>query len=409
MSLINQPFNGQLGDILVEKLRGEYNRLTIVVAFARNSGVLRMKPELERFRANGGYVKLFVGVDMEGTTYEALVNLLPLCDTLHVVHSEDHATTFHSKVFVLENDDEIWVVVGSNNLTASGLWTNFESCQCQTLKFGTPECDAIYKPFSTLIAMYSDVDYECTFKIESIKDINDLDREGYVVREGQQRIRQNEERAKRVTPGGRRLFGTPRRAPLPRVPEDQLEQMAVPIGKETTVNAIYVIEENFNNERIWFETKKMTGGSRNILDLSKLGTLIQGSGVGSRYETDDARYVLGGVSFFDIKPNSTTGKYITINYSGIDYSPCQIEFTPNNGSWRIHINGKNAADGLAIHNVGGRYWLTNKVLIFEKIRTDYYALSALDAVAISTCRLVSHFVARNGTARGSKEFGLLNP
>jgi len=257
--------------------------------------------------------------------------------------------------------------------------------------------------------MYSDVSYECTYKIECIDDINNLNCEGYIVREGPQRIRQNEERARRVTHGRERLFGNPRRAPLPRVPLDELAEMAVPINNEMTVNAIYVIEENVNNERIWFETRRMTGGSRNILDLSMLGTLIQGSGVGSRYETDNTRYVLGGVSFFDIRPNSTTGKNITINYNGMDYSPCLIEFTPDNGSWRLHINGRDAAESSAIHNIEGRGWLTNKILIFEKIRTDYYALSALDADAISSCRLVSHFVARNGTARGSKEFGLLNP
>jgi hypothetical protein len=409
MSLINQPFDGQLGDMLIEKLREDYNRLTIVVAFARNSGVLRLKPELERFRANGGSVHLFVGVDMEGTTYEALLNLLPLCDTLHIVHSENPATTFHSKIFILENNNEIWSAIGSNNLTAGGLWTNFESFHSQTLEFGTPECDAVYRPFSALIAMYSDADYECTFRIENIEDINDLDREGYVVREGQHRIRQNEERARRITPGGRRLFGISQRAPLPRVPEDDSTEIVIPIGPETTVNALYMIDEHVNNERIWFETRRMTGGSRNILDLSMLGTLIQGSGAGSRYETDDARYVLGGVSFFDVRPGSTTSKSITINYNGIDYSPCQIEFTPNNGSWRIHINGRSTVDGSAIHNAAGRGWLTRKILIFEKICTDYYTLSALEADDISTCRLASHFVARNGTASGSKEFGLLNP
>jgi hypothetical protein len=312
-------------------------------------------------------------------------------------------------VFVFENDNKIWVAVGSNNLTASGLWTNFESCQCQTLTFGTPECDAVYGPFSALIAKYSDDDYECTRKVESIDDIDDLERKGYLVREGAQRIRQNDERARRVVPGGIRLFGKPRRAPLPRVPEHELAEMALPIGNEMTVNAIYAIEENTDNERVWFETRRMTGGSRNILDLSKLGTLIQGTGTGSRYETDDARYVLGSVAFFDVRPNSTTDKYITINYNGVDYSSCQIEFTPDNGSWRIHINGRESVNGSAIHSVGGKGWLVNKILIFEKIRTDYYALSALDSNRVADCRLASLFVARNGTARGSKEYGLLNP
>lgn len=159
MSLINQPFNGQLGEILITKLQENYSRLTILSAFARNSGVLRMKPALERFKARGGNIQIFVGVDIQGTTYEALQNLLPLCDALYVVHSEDSATTFHSKVYLLENDTDIWMAVGSNNLTGGGLWTNFESCQCKDCAVGTSEYDELHTPFATLLANYTNPDY----------------------------------------------------------------------------------------------------------------------------------------------------------------------------------------------------------------------------------------------------------
>jgi Predicted HKD family nuclease len=202
MSLVNQPFNGQLGDILIGKLQENYNRLTIVVAFAKNSGVLRLKPELERFRANGGVIHIFVGVDIQGTSYEALKNLLSLCDSLYVVHSEDSATTFHSKVFLLENDMKIWIAIGSNNLTGGGLWTNFESCQCQEFPIGTPECDEFRIPFSELIARYTNNDCEYSRKIENADDIYELERAGYLVHEVWQRFNQNEERTRRLQAGG---------------------------------------------------------------------------------------------------------------------------------------------------------------------------------------------------------------
>ena len=67
---------------------------------------------MNRFKERGGNIQIFVGVDMQGTTYEALQNLLPLCDALYVVHSEDSITTFHSKVYLLENDTNIWMAVG---------------------------------------------------------------------------------------------------------------------------------------------------------------------------------------------------------------------------------------------------------------------------------------------------------
>lgn len=47
MSIINQPFQGQLGEILRGELNAKYTSFTIFSAFAKNSGVLRLKESLE--------------------------------------------------------------------------------------------------------------------------------------------------------------------------------------------------------------------------------------------------------------------------------------------------------------------------------------------------------------------------
>ena len=130
MIMLNQPFHGQLGDLLCEKLRqplGHVASFTMFAAFAKNSGVLRLKPALEQFKASGGYISAFIGVDAHGTSYEAVLNLFELCHELYIVHSESSTTTFHSKIYELNNDGDTWIAVGSNNLTGGGLWTNFES------------------------------------------------------------------------------------------------------------------------------------------------------------------------------------------------------------------------------------------------------------------------------------------
>ncbi len=411
MSLINQPYNGQLGEILLTKLQENYNRLTILAAFARNSGVLRLKPALERFKARGGNIQIFVGVDIQGTTYEALQNLLPLCDTLYVVHSKDSATTFHSKVYLLESDTGIWIAVGSNNLTGGGLWTNFESCQSKDYAFGTPEYDELYTPFAALIANYTNPDYECSLRIENEGDIVELERAGYVIREVRQRIEQNEERARRALSGRDTLFGRQRRAGLPRIQGGELAARPagspVQVRRGETVRAAHVIEATNASERIWFETRRLTGGSRNILDLSKLGNIINGSGVNSRYETDNQNIILGSVAFFDIQPEDTTVvKDITVNYNGVDYSTCTIKFATDNGSWRIQLKGESAG-GVKIHSINGTGWLVNKILVFEKIRTDYYSFSVLEPEDLPTCRAASYVVAHNGLGHDSKEYGLL--
>ena len=78
MIMINQPFHGQLGELLCEKLTqplGHVASFTMFSAFAKNSGVLRLKPALEQFKTAGGHIIAFIGVDAHGTSYEAVLNL----------------------------------------------------------------------------------------------------------------------------------------------------------------------------------------------------------------------------------------------------------------------------------------------------------------------------------------------
>lgn len=132
-TVINQPLNGNLGDYLISCLGdADFDIANIIVAFAKNSGVLRLKPALEQFKARGAEINIFVGIDLDGTSYEALISLSKLADKLYVVHTESDQT-FHSKVYNFKKKDRSIVVVGSNNLTAGGLWTNLESCSIEQL------------------------------------------------------------------------------------------------------------------------------------------------------------------------------------------------------------------------------------------------------------------------------------
>lgn len=64
MIMLNQPFNGQLGEVLKNKMQEPYTKLVIMSAFAKNSGVLRLKPALKQFKENGGRIEAFIGVEM---------------------------------------------------------------------------------------------------------------------------------------------------------------------------------------------------------------------------------------------------------------------------------------------------------------------------------------------------------
>lgn len=60
-TVINQPLNGNLGDYLISCLEdADFDIANIIVAFAKNSGVLRLKPALEQFKARGAEINIFV-------------------------------------------------------------------------------------------------------------------------------------------------------------------------------------------------------------------------------------------------------------------------------------------------------------------------------------------------------------
>lgn len=413
MLMLNQPFDGQLGDILIDKMQHAYNRLVILSAFAKNSGVLRLKPAMEQFKANGGQIIAFIGVDAHGTSYEAVLNLFELCDELYIVHSESGATTFHSKVYMLSNNlGEKWMAVGSNNLTGGGLWTNFESAVCFDIDAPLQNCSTA---FEQLITQYQDPNYTCSMRISSQQDLDNLLTDDYLRREITIQLDARIDHQAETT-GERqhtpRRFGNQAGIHMPRLtrtPEGGVIRQHR--GRvQTEVQAIEPIVATNTSERMWFETRALTGGSRNILDLSKLGKKVLGDANGTRYETDNVNYILGDLVFFDVNPEDTdVEKSVTVNYNGVDYFDCVIKYPDGdlaNGTWRIQLKGQSLS-GEKLHRVGGTDWLCNKVIVFEKIRTDYYVLSVLGIDQIETLKLQSQIVATNGSSKNSKMYGLL--
>ncbi len=413
MPIFNQPFQGQLGNVLIDELNSSnYNQITIFSAFAKNSGVLRLKASLEKFKNAGGKIIAFIGIDLDGTSYEALLNLYSLCDSLYVIHSENMSTTYHSKIYLLENDSSAWCAIGSNNLTGGGLWTNFESASIQeyTLPAQRDELDNIY----SVIEKYSNPDYICSTKITSLDDINTLLDSNYISKEVSQKIATIKRRtAEKANHKKNHLFGA-EKVSIPTVITTQKTQEPLsskqkePIAEIDYVVGVPTATPAFTNEQFWFEMRKSTGGSRNILDLSKLGQIVEGSVTGTPYEYTDSNRMYGGVKFFEIDPEDTyREKNITINYLGKDYYPSTIKFAPDNGSWRIQLKGEPNDGTDELSKFGNRGDFVFKILIFEKITPDYYVLSLLDDSGLDNIKALSRVWGRNGSGATSKAYGML--
>ena len=414
MELMNQPFSGQLGDRLIELLdSADYHTLNVAVAFAKNSGVLRVKDAFSHFRERGGSVNVYVGVDLGGTSYEALTTLRLHTDSLNVVHSE-RGQTFHSKIYQFSGEKSGLLVVGSHNLTAGGLWTNFESSvhipidgeKAAEAKMSKEMCD-YFQELAGLATSF--------MPITSQDEIERLLDEGYVTKEVADRVRRASD-AKRDG-SKERLFGNGAPAKLLRLTstkqegqtETKVASPEVPTPTDTaTVNA------EDSNQTIWFETREMTGGSRNILDLSKKSLVESGNPTGTPFDLGEAGFMRGGVEFFGLNPTATDQTAnITINFEGQDYLENTILYPEGNnanGTWRLQIKGKNSSSQKitdAFRTEGRANYLVRKIVTFTKVTDDYYYLSVFPDSDLEEFKEASNIVARNGSSRNARFLGLI--
>ena len=411
--LINQPSDGQFGNILQDELsHGQYNKFVIVSAFAKNSGVLRLKDSLKQFREGGGKVEAYIGLDAHGTSYEAVLNLLSLVDELFIVHDNSPSTTFHSKIYYLSNSkNDEWIAVGSNNLTGGGMWTNIESCTIFDSRKCNTDTSSYFDSYKKFIKSLKDSDCKFSLKINTIEDIDELLDVDLLRHEIRLQIDAATSR-RNFSKKPINIFGSRGKVNIPKITDGKRgKKITIKEKNEEITSKIPIAPSNIS-EKMWFETGKMTGGSRNILDLSMLGRLVEGSGNHTRYETDKSNFVLGSVVFFDLNPTDITSeKNITINYNAKDYVGCTIKMHQTganpNGSWRIQLKGETTS-GEKLTTAEDGKWLVQKIIVLEKIQTDYYVMSVLSESEAQNIIFDSIFVATNGTAANSKRYGLLD-
>lgn len=111
-----------LGRVLADP---QIESLTMVVAWVRFGGLGRFEKEFKAFRKGGGNLRLIVGIDQGIATVPGLALAMKLADRAFVFH--DSRSTFHPKVYLGEGAGKASLLVGSSNLTAGGLFSNYEA------------------------------------------------------------------------------------------------------------------------------------------------------------------------------------------------------------------------------------------------------------------------------------------
>lgn len=130
--MVLQPFEDgcSLYDELKRRLADEkLTEFTAVVAWAKQSGLQRIGSLLQSFRARGGKARILLGVDEGGASIEGLRSAIDEFDRALVLF-DSASGTFHPKLYQVAGDNTSIVIIGSNNLTKGGLFSNYEAGVC---------------------------------------------------------------------------------------------------------------------------------------------------------------------------------------------------------------------------------------------------------------------------------------
>ena len=111
---------------LIELFNSErYDNFTCLVAFASYGGVSALTPYIKKEKDRGVNIKVILGVDQQGTSKEALEEVLSWGVDSKIFHTQS-VNIFHPKIYLFENTDIFTLIIGSNNLTTMGLVKNIE-------------------------------------------------------------------------------------------------------------------------------------------------------------------------------------------------------------------------------------------------------------------------------------------
>lgn len=402
---IPESTSSPAGDVINKALlETGYKSFAAFVAFVSVDGINQLKEGFDQFTSLGGQIRLYIGVDLHGTSKEALDLLLSLNNIQTFIVYSSNKIVYHPKIYSFEGDDKNMVMVGSSNLTVSGLYQNIEASLCVTSEGDNEEdkglISDIYDYYNAILS--NDSTY-CQPLTQEIIDL--LCENKVVLTTKESRAQYNEQNKQNKTSVSDR--------------EKLKEKFAsVKVGraksgrKKSVVEHIYTKEDN-NQEpdtytqatsieanAMWIETKEMTGGSRNILDLSKKGV------------RDNVRKP-GSVEFFGIdKENYNMEKDIELIYDGKIFKFNTIKYAHRNSNWRLQIKGE-ADDGtkmtyLSSPRLGIPGGLTRKILIFEKTDTiDRYILHIFDEDELEYWKSISTDWANMGNKNG-RTYGYLN-
>ena len=347
------------------------------MAFVSTSGIKNIIDQLVAFKEAGREIKLYVGVDLNATSKEALEKLLELEIETYIIYSPNNII-YHPKIYTFEGEETKRAILVSSNLTASGLFQNIEASVCVDFEAddenGNEFLSSIYDHFNAIVNHQNS---SCQLLTPEVLEI--LIESKVVLPELVNRAKNNKikkEFGQKDTVTNSRLLELFEKVRVKKPPKG----FGKAVVKKELLNQPGTTEVNIVDETtdltagaMWIETREMTGGSRNILDLSKSGRL-------------EGTAKFGSVQYFGVDPvDYNSVKNVDIHFGGLIYKGNTI-FYPvgdnKNGTWRIRLNGEtDNGEGLttfSIPSLGQIGGFQHKIFLITRLDDTNFKLEILE-------------------------------
>jgi HKD family nuclease len=391
------------GNFIINSLESDkYNSFNAFVAFVSSSGLRNIIDQLLAFKNDGKEIKIFLGVNLNATSKEALELLLENNIDSYVIYSPNNII-YHPKIYAFEGDEFKRAIVGSSNLTESGLFQNVEASICVDFESenenGNEFLSDIYDHFNSIVNLEHPSCQRLTHDVLEI-----LLESKIVLPEAINRVKSNKinkefgQKDSKVNKRLNDLFGKLKRKRPPKGFRKTIVKKELNAVEDSS--DITVVDETTElvAGSMWIETGLMTGGSRNILDLSKKGKL---NGVNK----------FGSVSYFGLDPeNKDNIKDVDVIFGGKTYISNRIFYTEGNSNWRFRLNGA-TEDGekitvFAKPSLGENGGFQKKILLFTKLDDTNFKLDILEQDEMP--RLIENSVdwAKGGSGNG-RAYGII--
>lgn len=124
---INPESETSVGGLLIDSFADRrFNQFICISAFASQNAALGLSRLFERSQDYITDKTLIIGIDQKGTSKEALEALLGI-DAQVLIYHTSSIGIFHPKIYLFNGESYSRIVIGSNNLTSNGLFTNDEA------------------------------------------------------------------------------------------------------------------------------------------------------------------------------------------------------------------------------------------------------------------------------------------